>query len=47
MQGFVGIRMMSRLGLEGSEQIVDSLAAVSHGFYQGSTQALNKVELVL
>lgn len=47
MQAFVGIRMMSRLGLEGSDQIVDGLAAVSHGFYQGSTQALDKVELVL
>ncbi len=47
MQGFVGIRMMSRLGLEGSSQIVDGLAAVADGFYQGSTQALDKVELVL
>ena len=47
MQGFVGIRMMSRLGLEGSNQIVDGLAAVVHGFYQGSAQALDKVELVL
>jgi hypothetical protein len=47
MQGFVGIRMMSRLGLEGSNQIVDGLAAVADGFYQGSTQALDKVELVM
>jgi|GEM_PF-2560032 hypothetical protein len=47
MQGFVGIRMMSRLGLDGSDQIVDRLAAVSHGFYQGSMEALDKVELVL
>jgi hypothetical protein len=32
--------MMLRLVLEGSDKIVEGLAAVVHGFYQGSTQAL-------
>ena len=47
MQAFVGIRIMSRLELEGSDQIVESLAAVVQGFYQGATEALDKVELVV
>ncbi|NLY01667.1 MAG: hypothetical protein GXY83_36740 [Rhodopirellula sp.] len=47
MQAFVGIRVMSRLEIEGSDQIVEGLAAVVHGFYQGATEALDKVELIV
>lgn len=47
MQGFVGIRVMIRLGIEGSDQIAKDLAAVVHGFYQGATEALDNVKLTV
>lgn len=41
----LGIRMMLRLDLEGTDSIAEKLAAVSFGFYQGASEALDGVKL--
>jgi hypothetical protein len=44
-QLFLALRLTERVGIEGSQPIVERLAAVAHGFYQGAKEALDDVQL--